>query len=78
MKHSNVIPQRKSEVTAYRFGHPARIALGTILCALALTQLISLEAHAQVNWPQFGQNDLNTANNNEEKAISPTTVVNLK
>jgi len=78
MKHLKAISQRKPEVTAYRFGRPARISLGTVLCALALTQLVSLEANAQVNWPQFGQNDLNTANNSEEKAISPTTVGNLK
>jgi polyvinyl alcohol dehydrogenase (cytochrome) len=45
---------------------------------LTLTLLLGLQASAQVNWPQFGQNNLNTADNNQETAISPTTVANLK
>jgi polyvinyl alcohol dehydrogenase (cytochrome) len=45
---------------------------------LALTLLLNLDANAQVDWPQFGQNNSNTSGNHLETAISPTTVANLK
>ena len=46
--------------------------------ALALTLIPTHAAQAQVNWPQFGQNNSNTSGNHLETAISPSTVANLK
>ena len=48
--------------------------LATLACAL----LFTIQGRAQVDWPQFGQNNSNTAGNHEETAISPTTVANLQ
>jgi len=76
-QHESLL-QRKSAETSYRFGHSERKTLGIVLCALALTLLLNLEANAQVDWPQFGQNNSNTSGNHLETAISPTTVANLK
>jgi polyvinyl alcohol dehydrogenase (cytochrome) len=53
-------------------------ALAPALAAFALALIPTLEARAQVEWPQFGQNNSNTASNQLETAISPTTAVNLK
>jgi len=78
MKPITSLSQRKSRVTTYRLGHSARKTFGTVLCASALTLILSLHCNAQANWAQFGQNNSNTANNSEETAISPTTVVSLK
>jgi polyvinyl alcohol dehydrogenase (cytochrome) len=78
MKPTKCRSMWKSEVTSSIFGHSVAKALRSILRALVLTLLLGPEANAQVDWPQFGQNNLNTANNHEETAISPTTVANLK
>ena len=48
------------------------------LAALALTLLFCAPGRAQVDWPQFGQNNSNTAGNHEETVISPATVANLQ
>jgi polyvinyl alcohol dehydrogenase (cytochrome) len=78
MKPVKCGPQRGFGVTKYISGYSARKTFGALLCASALTLSVSLQADAQANWPQFGQNNSNTASNSEETAISPTTVVNLK
>jgi len=52
----------------------SRVALG----ALALGLFANSVASAQVQWPQFGQNNSNTAGNHLETAITPATVASLK
>jgi len=78
MNSQESVLQRKSAETSFKFEPPAKKSFGMILCALALALLVNPLAHAQVQWPQFGQNNSNTSGNHLESAISPTTVANLK
>jgi polyvinyl alcohol dehydrogenase (cytochrome) len=50
----------------------------SLIAIVAIALSLEVTASAQVDWPQFGQNNSNTAGNHQETAISPTTVVNLK
>lgn len=78
MNHlQSALPWKSSKVAANGV-RSFRNSLPIVSAALAFTLISAISGHAQVEWPQFGQNNSNTAGNHMETAISPTTVANLK
>lgn len=60
---------------------PVRFSLrgAAMFCGgMLLCMLMPMTGHAQSEWPEFGQNNANTANNAAETMISPSTVGTLK
>jgi polyvinyl alcohol dehydrogenase (cytochrome) len=78
MNSVDSVLQRKPAETSFRFGRSRTKIFGTVLFALAIALVANVQALAQVEWPQFGQNNSNTAGNHLETAISPATVAKLK
>jgi polyvinyl alcohol dehydrogenase (cytochrome) len=68
----------KPSQPCFPFTQSPRRSARIFLCAVIVALCFSFEAGAQASWPQFGQNNLNTANNILETTISPSSAPELK
>ena len=68
----------KSAKTCFLPARRSRKAVAAVLSAIAFCMVVHPVASGQVEWPQFGQNNSNTAGNHLETAITASTVSQLK